>query len=181
LNIFFFLFTFNRCKLCARTLLFSRQVLERHLSHQHNELYADYCERYLTTPGPPDSSQPVKTEMEETNNSCVRIQIPLLDPSAENGLLPPPKSEPAEGEHGGNSAARVKDDAWGWRLDSAVEYDEPELKGPGYQCPLPGCTFKTDLEVGLRGLRSMFQISFIEQDLDKVLIRIWVMFSILVP
>jgi hypothetical protein len=122
-------------------------VLERHLSHQHNELYADYCERYLTTTSPPDSSQPVKTE-EETNNSCVRIQIPLLDPS-ENGLPPPPKSEPAEGEGGGSGvAARVKDDAWGWRLESAVEYDEPVLEGPGYQCPLPGCTFRTDLEVG---------------------------------
>jgi hypothetical protein len=131
-------------------------VLERHLSHQHNELYIDYCERYLT---PGADSQLVKTE-EETNNSCgVRIQIPLLDPS-ENGLLPPPKSEPGEGEHGGTSAARVKDDAWGWRLESAVEYDEPKLEGPGYQCPLPGCTFKTDLEVGLRALRSMFKDQF---------------------
>jgi len=126
--------------------MFSRQVLERHLSSQHYTPYSDYAHRYLkanapTEPPAAPEENGIKTEEQ---NGCIRVTIPLFGLN-ENGSEP--KAEAVEGERGG-FARRVNDDVWGWKLKSAVDYDEPALEGPGYRCPLPGCTFKTDLQVG---------------------------------
>ncbi len=111
----------SRCELCYQTLLFNRQVLERHLSRLHEMAYSTYCERYLKkgpAPGPPHLSA--------GHISAVKMEA----------------SERAEGgsDHISNGAVKEEE----------IAYDEPAYEGPGgYQCPLPDCSFKTDLEVRL--------------------------------
>jgi len=41
----------------------------------------------------------------------------------------------------------LEQQAWAGVEEAALHYEDPVHEGPGYQCPLENCHFRTDLEV----------------------------------